>query len=141
MKISLRFNFWALLYIKPVTIFFFLVVAFNCRGVLAPKFESVYNLVKGPKYDGKYLHRILREKLGETRLGKTLTNVVIPTFDIKLLQPTIFSSSEVSLSLSLSLSLSVCVCLCLCVCGVIEVKLSGKFVLHAWILDFFFQCC
>jgi hypothetical protein len=115
MKISLRFNFWALLYIKPVTIFFFLVVAFNCRGVLAPKFESVYNLVKGPKYDGKYLHRILREKLGETRLGKTLTNVVIPTFDIKLLQPTIFSSYEVSLSLSLSLSLSVCVSVSVCV--------------------------
>ncbi|XP_062176040.1 patatin-like protein 2 [Alnus glutinosa] len=64
------------------------------RGVLAPKFESVYNLVKGPKYDGKYLHQILREKLGETRLGKTLTNIVIPTFDIKLLQPTIFSSYE-----------------------------------------------
>jgi len=131
MKISLRFNFWALLYIKPVTIFVFLVVAFNCRGVLAPKFESVYNLVKGPKYDGKYLHRILREKLGETRLGKTLTNVVIPTFDIKLLQPTIFSSYEVSLSLSLSVRAR----------AWSEVKLSGKFVLHAWILDFFFHCC
>ncbi|XP_059455325.1 patatin-like protein 2 [Corylus avellana] len=57
--------------------------------------ESASNLVIGPKYDGKYLHGILREKLGETRLGKTLTNVVIPTFDIKHLQPTIFSSYEV----------------------------------------------
>ncbi|XP_059454123.1 patatin-like protein 1 isoform X1 [Corylus avellana] len=54
----------------------------------------VANLLKKPKYDGKYLHGIIREKLGETRLGKTLTNVVIPTFDMKLLQPTIFSSYE-----------------------------------------------
>ncbi|XWS21155.1 hypothetical protein CRYUN_Cryun30bG0031100 [Craigia yunnanensis] len=62
------------------------------------RFAPAANLVKsltGPKYDGKYLHNILREKLGETRLGQTLTNVVIPTFDIKQLQPKIFSSYEV----------------------------------------------
>ncbi|KAK8941574.1 hypothetical protein KSP40_PGU022471 [Platanthera guangdongensis] len=47
-----------------------------------------------PRYDGKYLHNLLREILGDTRLHQTLTNVVIPTFDIKLLQPTIFSSFE-----------------------------------------------
>jgi len=34
--------------------------------------------LSGPKYNGKYLH-----------------NVVIPTFDIKQLQPTVFSSFEV----------------------------------------------
>ncbi|KAI3439705.1 Patatin [Psidium guajava] len=51
--------------------------------------------VTGPKYDGKYLHKLVREKLGNTRLHQTLTNVVIPTFDIKRLQPTIFSSYEV----------------------------------------------
>ncbi|MBA0565902.1 hypothetical protein Golob_010757 [Gossypium lobatum] len=49
----------------------------------------------GPKYDGKYLHDIVREKLGETKLHQTLTNVVIPTFDIKQLQPRIFSTYEV----------------------------------------------
>ncbi|CAM0951722.1 unnamed protein product [Alopecurus aequalis] len=49
----------------------------------------------GPSYDGKYLHEVLRKKLGNTRLHQTLTNVVIPTFDIKRLQPTIFSSYEV----------------------------------------------
>ncbi|XP_022768806.1 patatin-like protein 2 [Durio zibethinus] len=61
-------------------------------------FAPAANVVKslmGPKYDGKYLHNIVREKLGETRLHQTLTNVVIPTFDIKLLQPKIFSSYEV----------------------------------------------
>lgn len=49
----------------------------------------------GPKYDGKYLHKLVQEKLGNKRLQETLTNVVIPTFDIKTLQPTIFSSYEV----------------------------------------------
>jgi len=52
-------------------------------------------LLSGPCYDGKYLHEVLRKKLGNTRLHQTLTNVVIPTFDIKRLQPTIFSSYEV----------------------------------------------
>lgn len=53
--------------------------------------------MSGPSYDGKHLHEVVREKLGSTRLHQTLTNVVIPTFDIKRLQPTIFSSYEVSL--------------------------------------------
>lgn len=51
--------------------------------------------LEGPKYDGRYLHKLVKEKLGNTKLNQTLTNVVIPTFDIKLLQPTIFSSYEV----------------------------------------------
>ncbi|KAI4321537.1 hypothetical protein MLD38_034905 [Melastoma candidum] len=62
--------------------------------MLAP----VVNVVKalsGPKYDGKYLHQLVREKLGDRKLHQTITNVVIPTFDIKTLQPTIFSSYEV----------------------------------------------
>nr|XP_027064854.1 patatin-like protein 2 [Coffea arabica] len=54
--------------------------------------EQLIKAVTGPKYDGKYLHNLLKQKLGETKLHQTLTNVVIPTFDIKLLQPTIFSS-------------------------------------------------
>ncbi|KAL8244309.1 hypothetical protein R6Q59_010567 [Mikania micrantha] len=48
----------------------------------------------GPKYNGKYLRKLLREKLGDTRLNETLTNVVIPTFDVQRLQPTIFSTFE-----------------------------------------------
>ncbi|KAF8023120.1 hypothetical protein BT93_F0577 [Corymbia citriodora subsp. variegata] len=61
-------------------------------------FTPATNMIKavtGPKYDGKYLHKLVQEKLGNTRLHQTLTNVVIPTFDIKSLQPTIFSSYEV----------------------------------------------
>ncbi|KAK4276654.1 hypothetical protein QN277_014780 [Acacia crassicarpa] len=52
--------------------------------------------LSGPKYDGKYLHGLLREKLKNTKFHQTLTNVVIPTFDIKLVQPTIFSSFKVN---------------------------------------------
>ncbi|KAG6674691.1 patatin-like protein 2 [Carya illinoinensis] len=62
-----------------------------------PQKGGLYGIFKsliGPKYDGKYLHGVLREKLGETRLHSTLTNVVIPTFDIKNLQPTVFTSYE-----------------------------------------------
>ncbi|KAL8128149.1 hypothetical protein AgCh_014928 [Apium graveolens] len=59
-----------------------------------PQRRSVFKLFSGPKYDGKYLHDVVREKLRETKLHQTLTNVVIPTFDIKRLQPTIFSTYE-----------------------------------------------
>lgn len=64
------------------------------RGIWGWIKKTLRSLV-GPKYDGKYLHQLVRKKLGETRLYQTLTNVVIPTFDIKRLQPTIFSTYEV----------------------------------------------
>ncbi|KAK3039398.1 hypothetical protein RJ639_027647, partial [Escallonia herrerae] len=48
-----------------------------------------------PKYDGKHLHDTVKDKLEGTRLSETVTNVVIPTFDMKKLQPTIFSSYQV----------------------------------------------
>ncbi|KAJ9166201.1 hypothetical protein P3X46_020983 [Hevea brasiliensis] len=57
--------------------------------------KKVIRAISGPKYNGKYLHGIVREKLAETRLNQTLTNIVIPTFDIRQLQPTIFSTYEV----------------------------------------------
>ena len=66
---------------------------------------NIFRSIVGPNYDGKYLHNLIKEKLGRTRLHQTLTSVVIPTFDIKSLQPSIFSSYEVDLALSLSLSL------------------------------------
>ncbi|KAK1418347.1 hypothetical protein QVD17_27490 [Tagetes erecta] len=51
--------------------------------------------VCGPLYDGKYLRKCIRKKLKLTRLSDALTNIVIPTFDIKALQPTIFSSYQI----------------------------------------------
>ncbi|XP_022144334.1 patatin-like protein 2 [Momordica charantia] len=67
---------------------------------------KMLKFLSGPKYDGKYLHKLVKEKLGDTKLHQTLTNVVIPTFDIKLLQPTIFSSYEVNSNPSLDAYLS-----------------------------------
>ncbi|XP_014516153.1 patatin-17-like [Vigna radiata var. radiata] len=54
----------------------------------------VFNLSRlhGPAFDGEFLHNITRELFKDTRLSQTLTNVVIPTFDIKTQKPVIFSN-------------------------------------------------
>ncbi|KAK9109154.1 hypothetical protein Sjap_017214 [Stephania japonica] len=72
-------------------------------------FASIRKTIKalsGPKYSGRQLRGIVKESLGQARLRHTLTNVVIPTFDIKKLQPTIFSSYEVKKNPSLDALLS-----------------------------------
>lgn len=72
-------------------------------------FASIGNLfgtLGGPKYDGKYLHKVVKEKLGEIRIHETLTNVVIPTFDLKTMQPVIFSSYQLKRSPYLDAQLS-----------------------------------
>ncbi|KAK1313346.1 hypothetical protein QJS10_CPA06g02282 [Acorus calamus] len=74
-------------------------------GLLAPAVNIVRS-VTGPRYTGKFLHEVIKEKLGDTRLHQTLTNVVIPSFDIKRLQPTIFSTYEVESKTSLDALLS-----------------------------------
>lgn len=56
--------------------------------------QILVRLVRGPKYNGKYLKEVIEDFLGDTRLTQTLTNVVIPCFDIKKLQPVIFSSYQ-----------------------------------------------
>ncbi|CAH2076316.1 unnamed protein product [Thlaspi arvense] len=55
-------------------------------------FKTLVRLVRGPKYNGKYLQKLIEGFLGETKLTQAMTNVVIPCFDIKKLQPVIFSS-------------------------------------------------
>ncbi|RLM61776.1 patatin-like protein 2 [Panicum miliaceum] len=65
-----------------------------CRNWILSKIFGTLRMVRSPKYDGKYLHALLRQYLGDLRLDKALTNVIIPTFDIAFLQPTIFSSFE-----------------------------------------------
>ncbi|XP_062105224.1 patatin-like protein 2 [Humulus lupulus] len=75
-------------------------------GHLISKVKSL----TGPKYDGKYLHNLLREKFGDVRLNQTLANVIIPTFDINRLQPTVFSTYEGKRNSSLNALLSdVCI--------------------------------
>ncbi|GMY28616.1 patatin-like protein 2 [Fagus crenata] len=79
---------------------------FPQKSGLCGAIERVFRSLGGPRYDGQYLHKIVRETLGETRLHSTLTNIVIPTFDINHLQPTIFSSYEVKNFSSLDARLS-----------------------------------
>nr|AFJ92643.2 phospholipase A2 [Eschscholzia californica] len=65
----------------------------SCLGL----FDSCLNFVgtaTGPKYNGKYLHSLLQRSLKDTRISETLTTLVIPTFDIRHLQPIIFSTHE-----------------------------------------------
>ncbi|CAL5364042.1 unnamed protein product [Camellia sinensis] len=84
----------------------------HCPKIFPQKRRSFANATKviralsGPMYDGKYLHCLVKEMLGNTRLNQTLTNVVVPTFDIKRLQPTIFSTYEVKKNPSLNALLS-----------------------------------
>ncbi|KAF3793913.1 Patatin-like protein 2 [Nymphaea thermarum] len=60
-------------------------------GILGPTGTHL-KVLTGPKYDGNYLHSLVQGILKDTKMHQTLTNVVIPTFDIRLLQPVIFSS-------------------------------------------------
>ncbi|PPE01798.1 hypothetical protein GOBAR_DD01178 [Gossypium barbadense] len=53
-----------------------------------------------------FVHNNRSLPAGNTRLNQTLTNVVIPTFDIKKLQPIIFSSYEVKKSAGLNALMS-----------------------------------
>ncbi|RZC47043.1 hypothetical protein C5167_039989 [Papaver somniferum] len=59
-----------------------------------PGIGSIKEYMRWPKYDGKYLHKLCKDILGDLRMHETITKLVIPTFDIKLLQPTIFSTEE-----------------------------------------------
>lgn len=67
------------------------IILWICR----PGFVDTVLELKGPKYDGKFLHSKIQGLLGATRVKETLTNVVIPAFDVKNLQPTIFSTFDV----------------------------------------------
>ncbi|XP_052478717.1 patatin-like protein 1 [Gossypium raimondii] len=61
---------------------------------LASMGNSIKATFSGPKYDGKYLRSLTNQLLQDTTLKQTLTNVLIPAFDIKLLQPVIFSTND-----------------------------------------------
>ncbi|VFR01487.1 unnamed protein product [Cuscuta campestris] len=72
----------------------------HCPNIFPQKrgwISAIWKLIGSvfwPKYDGKYLHNLAKDKLKQIRLKDTLTNIVIPTFDIKTLQPVIFSTYE-----------------------------------------------
>ncbi|XP_055803492.1 patatin-like protein 3 [Solanum dulcamara] len=72
--------------------------------------KKMLNLFGGPKYDGKYLRSLVRSELGNLTMKQTLTHTLVPTFDIKRLQPIIFTTSDARASVSKNALLSdVCV--------------------------------
>ncbi|XP_074555857.1 patatin-like protein 5 [Curcuma longa] len=64
-----------------------------CIQFLNPAWNLLKGLI-GPRYNGKTLRSKIRELMGDKKLGQTLTKLVVPTFDIKLLQPICFSTYE-----------------------------------------------
>ncbi|CAK8539753.1 unnamed protein product [Lathyrus sativus] len=72
-------------------------------------FGPIVNMAKaltGPKYNGKYLQKTIRQMIGSTLLSQTVTNIVIPSFDVEKLQPTIFSSYQIDAEPALDVKLS-----------------------------------
>ncbi|KAK9067073.1 hypothetical protein SSX86_014397 [Deinandra increscens subsp. villosa] len=84
----------------------------NCPGIFPQVGGPLDGIIKffkilfGPKYNGKYLKNLVTGLLGTTKLSQTLTNVVIPSFDIKNMQPVVFSSFQVPREPSLDAQLS-----------------------------------
>ena len=62
-------------------------------GFLTPV-TRLFGAVMGPKYDGKFLHDKSKSLTNNVRLADTVTNIVVPTFDIKCLQPVLFNTYE-----------------------------------------------
>jgi patatin-like phospholipase/acyl hydrolase len=56
--------------------------------------RTQYRVLMGPKYSGDFLHSIIKKLCRDIRLNETLTDIVIPAYDINLQQPIIFSSLE-----------------------------------------------
>ncbi|XP_062213735.1 patatin-like protein 1 [Phragmites australis] len=74
------------------------------------RLAAAISALRRPRYNGKYLHGRIRSMLGETRVCDTLTNVVIPTFDVRLLQPIIFTTYDAkSMPLKNALLSDVCI--------------------------------
>nr|GLL18839.1 patatin-like protein 3 isoform X1 [Ipomoea trifida]GMC57150.1 patatin-like protein 2 [Ipomoea batatas]GMC59565.1 patatin-like protein 2 [Ipomoea batatas]GME14958.1 patatin-like protein 2 [Ipomoea batatas] len=60
----------------------------------------------GPKYDGRYLRGLVKRLLGNKTMNQTLTCTIIPTFDIKRLQPVMFTTTDAKANASKNALLS-----------------------------------
>ncbi|XP_009763127.1 patatin-like protein 2 [Nicotiana sylvestris] len=56
--------------------------------------DWIESMLFRPKYDGEYLRGKIKNMIGDRKLSQTLTNVVIPAFDVHEFQPVIFSSLQ-----------------------------------------------
>lgn len=59
-----------------------------------PGLRNILRMVSGPRYSGNGLIQTVERLVGQTRLHETVTNVVIPSFDIAKQQPVFFSSAQ-----------------------------------------------
>ena len=48
----------------------------------------------GPKYDGNFLHETIEGVMQDIRVKDTLTNVVLPAFDVKRMHPVLFNTLD-----------------------------------------------
>ncbi|KAM3400244.1 hypothetical protein ACQJBY_005243 [Aegilops geniculata] len=62
-------------------------------GFLTPM-ANMFGAVMGPKYDGKFLHDKIKSLTNDVTVADTVTNIIVPTFDVKYLQPIIFNTYE-----------------------------------------------
>ncbi|XP_006663045.2 patatin-like protein 1 [Oryza brachyantha] len=62
-------------------------------GFLTP-LVNMMGVVWGPKYDGSFLHDKIKSLTHDVAIADTVTNIVVPAFDVKRLQPIIFSTYE-----------------------------------------------
>lgn len=74
-------------------------------GLFAPLI-NITKALTGAKYNGEYLHKLIRNMTQDTLLSQTLTNIVIPSFDVQNLQPTIFSSYQIDAKPTLDVPLA-----------------------------------
>ncbi|RLM69126.1 hypothetical protein C2845_PM17G14290 [Panicum miliaceum] len=57
--------------------------------------KNVWKKVRGgPKYDGKFLHETIRSLMRDIRVKDTLSNIVVPAFDIRCMHPVLFNTLE-----------------------------------------------
>jgi patatin-like phospholipase/acyl hydrolase len=50
--------------------------------------------MRGPKYDGKFLHDKIKSLTHDLKIADAVTNIIVPAFDVKYMQPVIFSTYE-----------------------------------------------
>lgn len=74
-------------------------------GLFAPLI-NITKALTGAKYNGEYLNKLIRNMTQDTLLSQTLTNIVIPSFDVQNLQPTIFSSYQIDAEPTLDVPLA-----------------------------------
>uniref|UniRef100_A0A7N0URE3 Patatin n=1 Tax=Kalanchoe fedtschenkoi TaxID=63787 RepID=A0A7N0URE3_KALFE len=70
------------------------------------KLKNMFKALKGPKYSGRHLRHVIRKKFRSIKLHDTLTNILVPTYDIKKQQSVIFTNYQIPTDPSIDVLLS-----------------------------------